>query len=159
MVGYAGCAKCHSETGMSDPLESIALARGTEWVAGHVTDPEMIAPGLREPPTVRSEREVAAIVAYVRRISRQPYPGFPANIEAAAPIWARYCVGCHVIDGDGGKDGPELTHIGGKHDLDKLKTWIIDPEKVNPDADMPAFGKRLTPQQLDAIAQYLATRK
>jgi len=30
---------------------------------------------------------------------------------------------------------------------------------VKPDTDMPAFGKRLTPEQLDAIAQYLADRK
>jgi ubiquinol-cytochrome c reductase cytochrome b subunit len=159
IAGYSGCAKCHSPTGMADPLESVALSRGAEWLAGHATDPEMIAPGLREPPTTRSEREVAAIVAYVRRITRDPYPGFPQNIEMAAMVWARYCVGCHVIDGDGGKDGPELSKAGSKHDLPTLKTWIEDPEAVNPLADMPAFGDRLSAEQLDAIASYLASRK
>jgi ubiquinol-cytochrome c reductase cytochrome b subunit len=159
IAGYTGCAKCHAETGMADPLETLALARGTEWVAGHVSDPEMIAPGLREPPAVRTEREVAALVAYVRRVSRQPYPGFPQKIETAALVWARFCVGCHVIEGDGGKDGPELTHAGAKHGVDELKVWITDPESVNPDADMPSFGNRLSPEQLDAIASYLASRK
>jgi len=159
IAAYSGCAKCHADTGAADPLESIALTRGAEWVSGHVTDPEMIAPGLREPPTVRSEREVAAIVAYVRRVSRHPYPGFPPTIETVATIWGRYCVGCHIIDGDGGKDGPELTHIGSKQDVATLRVWIEDPEAVNPNADMPAFGKRLSPAQLDVMAEYLASRR
>ena len=47
-------------------------------------------------------------------------------------MWARYCVGCHIIDGDGGKDGPELSKAGEKHDVETLKTWIIDPEAVEP---------------------------
>ena len=163
IAGYSGCAKCHTDTGLADPLESVALSRGAEWVAGHVTDPEMIAPGLREPPAARSEREVAAILAYVRRVSRQPYPGYPAQIEVAAAVWARYCVGCHMIDGDGGKDGPELSHAGIKEgkpqDVATIRTWIEDPEAINPLADMPSFGNRLTPEQLDAISAYLASRK
>jgi len=159
IAGYSGCAKCHNETGVADSLETIAFTRGAEWVEGHATDPEMIAPGLREPPAARSEREIAAMVAYVRRITRQPYPGYPKDIETAATVWARYCVGCHVIDGDGGHDGPELSHAGREHDIAKLKEWIVDPEAVDPDADMPAFGDRLSPEQLDAIASFLASRK
>ena len=144
---------------MSDALDQVSMSRGPEWLGGHVADAEMIAPGLREPPTPVTEREAAALVAYVRQLSRQPYPGYPAGIERAAGVWARYCVGCHVVDGDGGDEGPELTHIGAKHDAPTLRAWIADPESVKPDTDMPAFGKRLTPDQLDAIAQYLANRK
>jgi mono/diheme cytochrome c family protein len=95
----------------------------------------------------------------VRQVSRQPYPGYAPEIERAAGVWARYCVGCHVIDGDGGKDGPELTHIGSKHDAAALRGWIVDPEAVKPDTDMPAFGNRLSPAQLDAISQFLAGRR
>ena len=40
-----------------------------------------------------------------------------------------------------------------------IRTWIEDPEAIDPLADMPSFGKRLTPEQLDAIAGYLAARK
>ncbi len=155
----AKCARCHSESGMADALEEVSMSRGPEWLNGHVTDPEMIAPGLREPPTAVTEREGAALIAYVRQATRQQYPGYPEPIERAAWVWARYCVGCHVIDGDGGSDGPVLSHIGSKHDAPKLRSWIVDPEAVKPDTDMPAFGKRLSPQQLDAISQYLASRK
>jgi ubiquinol-cytochrome c reductase cytochrome b subunit len=159
IVSASGCARCHTETGLADPLSSMASAKGAEWIGGHVTDPEMIAPGLREPPAVMTEREIAAMVAYVRRLTHQPYPGFPQAVETAAAVYARHCVRCHVIDGDGGKEGPDLSRAGSKHDVATLRRWIIDPESVDPDADMPAFGKRLSPEQLDAIASYLAARK
>ena len=158
-IAASGCARCHADTGMADALDHATMGRGTEWLAGHVIDPEVIAPGVRERTSPLHEREVAAIVAHVRRLSRESYPGFAPQIETAAAVYARHCIGCHVIDGKGGKDGPELSDIGRKHDLSALRLWIADPEAVNPDAEMPAFKNRLTPDQLDAIAGYLATRR
>jgi ubiquinol-cytochrome c reductase cytochrome b subunit len=154
-----GCPRCHGEAAMAEPLDDISLSRGPEWIAGHVSDPEMIAPGLREPPTATSDREAAAILAYVNQLARSPYPGFDARTETASTVFARYCVGCHILDGDGGSDGPELTHAGAKHDVAALRLWIADPEAVDAEADMPAFGKRLAPAELDAIAAHLASRK
>ena len=159
MAQSAGCATCHAAEGAADPLESLAASRGPEWLAGHVEDPQMIAPGLREPPRPIGEREVAAIVAYVRKLSRQPYPGFDTATETAATVFARYCVGCHTVDGDGGKDGPDLSHIGAKHDAGYIRHLVADPEAVNPDAEMPAFRSRLNDAQLEAIAAFLAARK
>jgi quinol-cytochrome oxidoreductase complex cytochrome b subunit/cytochrome c553 len=159
LASTRGCARCHNDTGLADPLEEISTGRGPEWIAGHVTDPEMIAPGLREPPAVITDREAAAIVAYVHQLSRQPYPGFPPHIETASTVFARFCVGCHKLDGDGGTDGPDLTHAGSKHDLRALRLWIIDPEAVNPEAEMPGFARKLSAAELDAIAGYLAARK
>jgi ubiquinol-cytochrome c reductase cytochrome b subunit len=153
------CARCHSETGLTDPLEGLPSTRGPEWISGHLADPEMIAPGMREAPVVVHEREAAAVVAYVRRASREAYPGFPPLVESSAVIFARYCIGCHKIEGDGGTDGPDLTHEGTKHDAATLRRWIVDPELVDPDAEMPSFGDRLSEAQLDAIAAYLASRR
>ena len=153
-----GCPTCHSDEGIAAPLELVSASRTPEWISGHVSDPEMIAPGLREPPVVVTDREAAAIVAYVRQASREPYPGFPAHVETAATIFARYCIGCHKIDGDGGSDGPDLSKAGEKHDAGALRLWIADPEAIDPAADMPSFERRLTPSELDAIAGYLASR-
>jgi mono/diheme cytochrome c family protein len=160
-VERRACTKCHSDTGSADPLDAVAVTRGPEWLGGHVLDPEMIAPGLRTPPVVVHEREVAAIVAYVRRLSRADNKAvsFEPRLQMAAAVYARHCIGCHVIDGEGGDDGPELSKAGEKHDIGKLKTWITDPEAVDPDAEMPSFGKRLSAAELDAIAAYLAARK
>jgi ubiquinol-cytochrome c reductase cytochrome b subunit len=155
----AGCSTCHSASGMADPLESAPASRGAEWIAGHVADPHMIGPGLREPPSSPSDREVAAIVAYVQRLSRAAYPGFDAGTETAASVYARFCIGCHVMQGDGGTDGPDLSTIGRKHDMASIKRVVADPEAVNPDAEMPSFDSRLSAVELDAIARYLASRK
>jgi ubiquinol-cytochrome c reductase cytochrome b subunit len=155
----AACTRCHSEDGVADPLEGLPVTRAPEWIAGHVSDPDVIAPGIREPPSPLHEREAAAIVAYVRRASQQPYPGFPEQTETVGAIYARYCVGCHKIDGDGGTEGPDLTHIGSEHDAATLRRWIVDPELVDPDADMPSFGDRLSDAQLDAISAYLASQR
>jgi mono/diheme cytochrome c family protein len=159
LAANRGCPRCHNELGLADPLEQTTSGRGPEWISGHITDPEMIAPGLREPPAIITDREAAAIVAYVHQLSRQPYPGFPPPVETAATVFARYCVGCHKLDGDGGTDGPDLSHAGAKHDLQALRLWITDPESVDPDAEMPKFGRRLSAAELDAIAGYLAARK
>lgn len=155
----SGCNTCHALAGMADQLESTPTSRGAEWIASHVADPEVIGPGLREPPASKTDREIAAIVAYVQKLSRTPYPGFDPGTETAASVYARFCIGCHVIDGEGGKDGPELSAIGGKHDADFLKQLVADPEAVNPDAEMPSFKSRLTQDELDAIARYLSTRR
>ena len=155
----SGCAGCHAGDGIADPLQAVASTRGPEWLGGHLEDPQMIAPGLRKPPAAPGEREAAALVAYVQKLSRSSYPGFDAQTETAASVYARFCVGCHVIDGDGGKDGPELSEIGAKRDLTFLRGLIADPEAVNPDAEMPAFRSRLSDAELNAIAAYLAARR
>ena len=154
LASNRGCPTCHSDAGVAEPLEQVPTSRGPEWIGGHVGDPEMIAPGLREPPTAITDRETAAIVAYVRRSSRTSYPGFPQPVETAARVFARYCIGCHKLDGDGGSDGPDLSRAGSKHDLATLRRWIADPEAVNPEAEMPAFGKRLSSAELDAVAGF-----
>jgi len=155
----AGCDTCHAPAGMADPLEARPTSRSPEWIAGHVADPEIIGPGLREPPAPPNEREVAAIVAYVQKLSRQRYADVGKAVETAAVVHARYCIGCHAIDGDGGRDGPDLSRIGAKHDASFLVRLIADPESVNPDAEMPSFKSRLSQAELEAIAAYLASRR
>ena len=49
--------------------------------------------------------------------------------------------------------------IGEKRDAKWLHAWIADPEAVDEKADMPAFGDRLSPQELTAVAEFLAARK
>lgn len=160
LANDARCTTCHIEGGVGDPLGSAPVSRSLEWISGHLLDPEMIAPGLREPPRPFSEREMAAIMAYVRRLGRAADLGVPAETNrTAALVFARACTNCHVIDGEGGSRGPDLSRIGETHDLDTLRRLIANPKSVNPEATMPSFGRRLTPAELDAIATYLARRQ
>ena len=75
---------------MADPLERLLdVARARSGSTGHVADPEMIAPGLREPPTAVTEREAAALVAYVRQAVAPAVPGLPAADRDAPPACGR----------------------------------------------------------------------
>jgi len=65
----------------------------------------------------------------------------------------------HLIDGEGVNQGPDLTRAGKEHDAKWLHAWISDPAEVDELADMPAFNDRLKPEELTAIANYLAARK
>jgi ubiquinol-cytochrome c reductase cytochrome b subunit len=162
-IARAGCDRCHGGAGMADAVGASPLSRPPAWLASHVVDPEVIAPGLRPPPKVE-QREVDAIVAYVQRVARgeQP-PRVSDGDRAVALLFARHCVGCHRLDGDGGSqtddDGPDLSHAGAKRDAGWLRRWIADPEAMDPDAEMPGFDTKLTAAELDLISSYLAARK
>jgi len=86
-------------------------------------------------------------------------PAPSAQERTAALVLGRYCAMCHMIDGAGASTAPDLSSVGARHDAAWLRMWITDPESVDAFASMPAFGTTLTPEQLDAVVNYLAARK
>lgn len=84
----------------------------------------------------------------------------PSETEAIArEVFNTVCFACHKLDGAGGTVGPDLTHVGRHRDAATIRTIIEDPLNVFDDSEMPPFEKRLTPDQLNALAQYLASLK
>ena len=158
LASEPGCVKCHAQDGVADPLVPEALVRDARWIEGHLLDPEMIAPGLREPPETNA-RETRAILAYLARARRGERP--PAVAEGdrtAMRVFARFCIGCHRLDTgarDGGDEGPNLTGVAAKHSAAELRRWIADPESVDPETDMPAFGSRLSEGEMAALIDWL----
>ena len=69
------------------------------------------------------------------------------------------CVACHTIDGDGGTTGPELCRVGARRDAEAIRRIDNDPNDEYGDSMMPVYGKRLSPEEIGALAAYLATRK
>ena len=74
-------------------------------------------------------------------------------------LFSKYCVNCHIMDGVGGKDGPELTHAGRKLDAAAIEQRIIDPAMIDPMAEMPAFDGKISPEDIKLLAGWLASRK
>jgi ubiquinol-cytochrome c reductase cytochrome b subunit len=64
------------------------------------------------------------------------------------------CLDCHLIQGVGGRRGPDLSYIADKLTHDNLIIRII-----NGGTNMPAFGPSLKPGELDALVAFLETRK
>jgi mono/diheme cytochrome c family protein len=88
------------------------------------------------------------------------------STDPKAIIGAAGCLGCHMLDGQGGKIAPDLTHVGARRSTDSIRKKILDPmssiakgyEKLA--GVMPkSFGTMLTGAQLEALVQYLGAHK
>jgi mono/diheme cytochrome c family protein len=92
-------------------------------------------------------------------------PALSATTDPMALFAEKGCVGCHHLNGQGGQVGPPLDHIGRQRTADYIRRALLTP---NADTArgfekfagvMPAFGQQLTGAQLEALVQYLASRK
>ncbi|HUQ86822.1 MAG TPA: cytochrome b N-terminal domain-containing protein [Vicinamibacterales bacterium] len=161
------CVRCHENGGPAAPLSITRLTKDNEWLVSHMADPVAIAPGVRNaqdpaPAPVMSRFNAQAAVAYLKRVhAGDPVPAhIDDTVKVAAQTYAETCVVCHRISGEGGILGPDLTFVGRRRPEAEIHSFIEDPEAMmgEPSA-MPAFGKRLKPEQIDALAKYLASRK
>jgi len=88
------------------------------------------------------------------------------STEPKAIIKAAGCTNCHKLDGQGGAIAPDLTHVGSRRDAPSLRQKITDPASSvtkgfeNLAGVMPKnFATMMSPAQLDALVQYLASHK
>jgi ubiquinol-cytochrome c reductase cytochrome b subunit len=155
------CQRCHLVGGAANPIVNTRVTREPAWLVAHVRDPEMIGPGLREPPPGgMNEGQARSIASYLRKVrTGAPQPDVSDEVRRASIVFGRYCASCHMIDGEGGAVGPDLTRVGAKHDAKYLREWITQPDAIDPAASMPAFGEFLKDHEMTAIVNYLAARK
>ena len=155
------CQSCHRVGGAANPIPDTRLRRDPEWLLAHIADPQVIAPGSRKPPPGgMRESQARSIASYMRKIragGNAPEPS--GETRTAVLAYGAWCASCHIIDGEGVNQGPDLTRAGEKRDAKWLREWISDPAEVDELADMPAFNDRLTSEELTALANYLAARK
>ncbi|MDH3422009.1 MAG: c-type cytochrome, partial [Gemmatimonadota bacterium] len=90
----------------------------------------------------QSDQTVWQIVAYLRSLTGGVRVDVPGNAAAGAQVYASAnCSSCHMIDGVGGLDGPDLSTIGSRRSPEDLVSDLIDPdERVQPDW----WGMRVT---------------
>lgn len=77
----------------------------------------------------------------------------PLVIEGARILHERACLNCHLVEGQGGRRGPDLTRVG-----DRLTEMDLIIRIVNGGHNMPAYGTILQPDEVDALVAFLQTR-
>jgi ubiquinol-cytochrome c reductase cytochrome b subunit len=78
----------------------------------------------------------------------------PAQAHGADLFHSSGCVNCHLVDGVGGKRGPNLTHVADRLDRDQM-IWRI----LNGGTNMPAYGRSMPPDDLSDLVDFLQTLK
>jgi len=118
--------------------------------------------------------QVEAVAAYVlhwgefyKEGSEAPLPA--TSVECDTPeecgqvlFQTLGCVGCHVIAGEGGAVGPELTNVIGEQGEDFVRQSILNPNAVITEGFQPNimpqnFDERLSDDDLNSIIAYLAS--
>ena len=130
------CAWCHGnegDGGMGPNLHgtlrhATSLASIVDIIMNGIPGTDM--PGFRSPLTERSIRQTAA---YVQSLSRTSAPPAAGNAQRGAALYGSTgCGGCHVVAGQGGILGPELTTIGARRGAVYLREAIVKPEASHP---------------------------
>ena len=82
----------------------------------------------------RSDQSVWQLVAYLRSLTGGVRVDVPGDATVGAQLYGRNdCAGCHVIDGEGGRGGPDLSTIGSRRSPTQLLSDLVEPdERVQP---------------------------
>lgn len=133
------CAICHGLDGSGVPKLGPQIKKGSP---GRTRDGELYETirdgilGTGMPPFTFSEKESWQVVAYVQSLRRTVgAKESPSDAAAGAKLFRGKgaCAQCHTVEGEGGRRGPDLSHIGADRSLEELRRSILSPnEKVSP---------------------------
>jgi ubiquinol-cytochrome c reductase cytochrome b subunit len=158
LMSSGTCTSCHSDQGRAGTIDLMRVSRPRDWVAGHLLDPQMIAPGLRDAPAT-NEHDNSAILAALARGRSGSAPVLSSEEAAPIVLFNRNCLRCHVMGPVGGDEGPALSDVGVRISEPNLVKQITAPKSVKPTGEMPAFEGKLTPDEIATIARWLSNRK
>jgi putative heme-binding domain-containing protein len=136
IVFEAQCAWCHGNEGaggMGPSLQgklrqATTLASIVEIITAGIPGTDM--PSFRSPLT---ERDIRQTAAYVQSLSRAAGRGAAGNAARGATVYrSNGCAACHIVQGDGGVLGPELTSIGARRGPAHLRESIVKPAAAHP---------------------------
>jgi len=76
----------------------------------------------------------------------------PLVHQGAVVFQAKQCRNCHAIGGSGGERGPALDTVATRLTIDQMRFKV-----VTGGGNMPAYGKNLSPSEIEALVRFLET--
>ena len=126
------CVECHGRDGTGGRGPDITrgdLRYGNSDAALADTISTGI-PGTSMPLFFFNGKQLWQIVAFVQSLRREE-PEPPGDSTAGAALFRGKgaCVNCHMVDGQGGRQGPDLTTVGARRSLRHLRSAILEPSQ------------------------------
>lgn len=82
--------------------------------------------------------------------------GLSADAQTGARLMqSEACLSCHMVDGQGGKVGPNLSNVGDRLSRDQI-VWSILNGSSNV---MPAYGGTLSPTEVEELMAFLEAQR
>ena len=172
------CLGCHTLDGKGGKLApELATVRGRRdpaYIARVVADPQGTVPGTLMPHTPMMREWRVLIVRYlggdaklIDASTTSPGAGsIHATDSTGAPLYARYCMGCHGSQGRG--DGPNAASLpvpparhaskeamSARSDDALYDTIAGGGAIMNRSPRMPAYGTTLAPAQIRALVRHI----
>lgn len=132
----AMCEGCHGVNGTGDEAPSLNRP-DLSMAPDDATLRKILRDGApaRGMPRVRrmTEEEIEVLATYVRTLGRGAATPIVGSAEKGAALYQRLaCGACHVVGGQGGILGPELTRVGARRAPNYLRQTLLDPASVLP---------------------------
>ncbi|HEX4264295.1 MAG TPA: c-type cytochrome [Verrucomicrobiae bacterium] len=137
------CASCHGLNGegaKGPTLAQPSLPRASNYesllriITGGINGTEM--------PSAHLERKDIELVAkYVKSLSLRPHLhlAIPGDAVRGEQIYAKKggCAQCHMLHGQGGFFGPDLSDVGSRRSPEYLRRSLVDPSADVPQSYTP----------------------
>ena len=141
------CADCHGFEGTGGRAPSLnrptlSRAQDDESLRAIIRDglPDRGMPRVRR----TTDSEQRQLMAYVRSLGRTARVASIGDAQKGIAVYQRSgCASCHVVKGEGGTTGPELTTIGMQRGTDYLRQAIVDPAAALPHGTLPVPSRNL----------------
>ncbi len=173
------CDSCHGPEreevipGLPPDLSYAGSKLREDWMRDYLVEPHPIRyqadgvrPLLRMPDFRLSDDEARALAAYLATwtdttrfasVIAEQGSG-PEQIAEGRRLFANYqCLGCHVVESEGNRIGPDLTHVGARLKAAYLNVFLREPEAVIPGTSMKNF--ELWDEERTALVAYLQSRR
>ncbi len=164
-----GCTICHQGQGLATESDA-AHGRVPHWPTP-IIEPEYLysaCTACHDSGSLYGDQSI-----FARDVDGTVPAGAALMLSGRDLVKNKGCLGCHQLDGQGGKLGPDITFVGDKtaHDFDFthfghdeprtvshwLKRHFLDPSEVSPNTVMPAAA--LTENEADALTAYALSLK
>jgi cytochrome c oxidase cbb3-type subunit III len=148
------CVECHGAGGVGGDAPSLNRPR-----LNHAPDDtalaNVIANGIPNTamPRIRrfTESELKQLVAYVRSVGKITQDRVPGDAKKGAAVYKNLaCSSCHIVAGEGGTLGPDLTDIGVMRGAAYLREAVVDPGSALPKGTLSVLSR--------GYAEYLPVR-